>query len=107
MNTRKQQIDQEARTRAALLLAQALLCILAAFATTQVLLHVTDFASATPCDGSMLFLFAAIASLTFFHTLELQNRLSAAWKILGITAAISIVISLLIVLAAFLFFTWL
>jgi hypothetical protein len=99
----KEQHTMGSTERAALLLIQALLCIFAAFATTMIMVHGLGFLSGTDCDCSMVFLYAAIANLTFFHTLELQNRQASAWKTLLITGAVSPGISLLIVLAFSLF----
>lgn len=85
--------------RAVLLLLQALLCILAAFATTMFMAHVVGVPSRLDGGFPLVFLYASIANLTFFHTFELQNRLTSSWKILLITGAVSMGISLLMLLA--------
>ncbi|MCZ7557856.1 MAG: hypothetical protein M5R41_15770 [Bacteroidia bacterium] len=89
--------------RAVLLLLQALLCILAAFATTMFMAHVVGVPSGMDGVFPMVFLYASIANLTFFHTFELQNRQTSPWKILLITAAVSMGISLLMLLVFSLF----
>jgi FtsH-binding integral membrane protein len=93
----QQRERRSALNRQFLLLAQALVAILFVAVTVYALLALFG-ALRQPPDWAPMYLYfiAAIAALVFFHTLELHLREVRWWRVLLLTAVISIALSLLL-----------